>query len=188
MKRILLCLFVCCALIGKAQVYNNEWIDYSKTYYKFKVGKTGLYRIAPAALATAGLGSASAQDFQLWRNGVQVPIYTSVATGVLSPTDYIEFWGEMNDGKPDKDLYRNGDYQLNDKWSLESDTAVYFLTINTSGNNLRLTAAANNVAGNILPPEPYFMYTAGAYFREKINGGYAVHVDVQYLYSSSYDK
>jgi hypothetical protein len=188
MKRILLCLFVCCALIGEAQVYNNEWIDYSKTYYKFKVGKTGLYRIAPAALATAGLGSASAQDFQLWRNGVQIPIYTSVATGVLSPTDYIEFWGEMNDGKPDKDLYRNADYQLNDKWSLESDTAVYFLTINTSGNNLRLTAAANNVAGNILPPEPYFMYTAGAYFREKINGGYAVHVDVQYLYSSSYDK
>jgi hypothetical protein len=94
----------------------------------------------------------------------------------------------MNDGKPDKDLYRNADYQLNDKWSLESDTAVYFLTINTSGNNLRLTPAANNVAGNMLPPEPYFMYTTGAYFREKINGGYAVHVDVQYLYSSSYDK
>jgi hypothetical protein len=188
MKRILLCLFVCCALIGKAQVYNNEWIDYNKTYYKFKVGKTGLYRIAPATLATAGLSGASAQDFQLWRNGVQVPIYTSVATGVLSPTDYIEFWGEMNDGRPDKQLYRDPDYQLNDKWSLESDTAVYFLTINSSGNNLRLAAAANNVAGNMLPPEPYFMHTTGAYFREKINGGYAVHVDVQYLYSSSYDK
>ena len=137
MKRILLCLFVCCAFVAKGQVYNNEWIDYTKTYYKCRVGKTGLYRIAQPTLVTAGLGSAAAQDFQLWRNGVQIPIYTSVASGNFSASDFIEFWGEMNDGKADKELYRNPDYQLNDKWSLESDTSVYFLTINNSGNNFR---------------------------------------------------
>jgi hypothetical protein len=32
----------------------------------------------------------------------------------------------MNDGKPDKELYRLPDYQLNDKWSLSTDTSVYF--------------------------------------------------------------
>src|SRR5215216_4200379 len=116
MKRILLCLLVGCAFIAKAQVYNNEWIDHSKTYYKFKVGKTGLYRISQTALSTIGLGSTSAPDFQLWRNGSQVPIYTSVASGNLSSSDYIEFWGVRNDGKPDKDLYRIPTYQPSDRY------------------------------------------------------------------------
>lgn len=189
MKRILLCFLVVCGFMAKAQtVYNNEWIDFSKTYYKCKVGKTGLYRISQSTLSTAGLGSAAAQDFQLWRNGVQIPFYTSVATGVLAPADYIEFWGEQNDGKADKDLYRNTDYQLNDKWSLETDTSVYFLTINPSGNNWRLNPTPNNVSSNSLPAEPYFMHTVGRYFRNKINNGYAVNVDNTYLLSSSYDR
>ena len=186
MKKLLLLLLVSCSLLAKAQVYNNEWIDYTKTYYKFKVGKTGLYRIPQPILATAGLANAAGQDFQLWRNGVQVPIYTS-SPSILSSGDYIEFWGEMNDGKPDKALYRNPDYQLNDKWSLETDTATYFLTINTTGNNLRLTTTPNNITGNTLPAEPYFMYTAGQYFKDRINPGYAVNVG-EYMYSSSYDR
>lgn len=187
MKKILLCLLLACSFMAKAQVYNNEWINFSNTYYKFKVGKTGLYRISQTALVAAGLGGGGAEQFQLWRNGVEIPIYTSIPTGTLSATDYIEFWGEMNDGKPDKDLYRDPDYQLNDKWSLETDSATYFLTIATSPVK-RLVPATNDVAANTLAPEPYFMHTVGAYFRNKIKGGYAVYVDNQYLYSSSYDK
>src|SRR5215216_4661320 len=145
MKKFLLSILICSAFIAKSQVYNNEWIDFSKTYYKFKLGKTGLYRIPQSALATIGLGSTSAQDFQLWRNGVQIPIYTSVTSGSFSASDYIEFWGEMNDGKPDKELYRKPEYQLNDKWSLETDTAMYFLTVNPGGNNFRLINTSNNV-------------------------------------------
>src|SRR5690242_5634476 len=87
------------------QQYNNEWIDYAKTYYKFKVGSNGVYRITGTTLASAGLGSADASQFQLWRNGVQVPVYTSKTSGALAATDYIEFWGEMNDGRPDRYLY-----------------------------------------------------------------------------------
>lgn len=188
MKKILFVLLLCCGFIAQAQVYNNEWIDYSKTYYKFKLGKDGLYRISQTVLSAAGLGSTPAEQFQLWRNGVQVPIHTSVPTGALSATDYIEFWGQMNDGKPDKELYRNPAYQLNDKWSLETDTATYFLTIDANAaNNLRLQEAPNNVAANTLPAEPYFMYTAGKYFRDKINPGYAINVR-EYFYSSSYDR
>jgi hypothetical protein len=188
MKRILLCLFISCGFIVKAQVYNNEWIDFSKTYYKCKVGKTGVYRIAQSTLTGAGLGSAQAQDLQLWRNGVQIPIYTTIASGNLSASDYIEFWGEMNDGKPDKALYKDPDYQLNDKWNLLSDTAIYFLTVNPGGNNLRLSVMPNNVSANSLLPEPYFMYTLGKYFQDRIQDGYAVNVDNQYLRSSAYDK
>jgi hypothetical protein len=42
--------------------------------------------------------SEQAQNFQIWRNGKQVPLFTSVATGTLGATGYIEFWGEKNDG------------------------------------------------------------------------------------------
>ena len=188
MKKVLLGLLLLTGFIAKAQVYNNEWIDYSKTYYKFKVGKTGLCRIPQSVLSSAGLSNTSAETFQLWRNGQQIPIYTSVPSGVFSSTDYIEFWGQMNDGKPDKELYRDPSWQLNDHWSLETDTAAYFLTVNAnSAGNFRLQTTTNNVAGTSLPVEPYFMYTAGNYFKDKINAGYAVNVGT-YLYSSTYDK
>lgn len=188
MRKLLFCLVLLAGFAGKAQVFNNEWIDYAKTYYKFRIGQDGLYRINGAALSAAGLGSVNAQEFQLWRNGVQVPVYTSVASGVLGATDYLEFWGKMNDGKPDKELYLDPDNQLSDKWSLISDSATYFLTINTSGTNLRLQTTANNVAGNSLPAEPYFLYTTGKYFRDKVNSGFFFDVSGEHLFSSSYDR
>ncbi|ANE52790.1 C25 family cysteine peptidase [Flavisolibacter tropicus] len=189
MKKFFVCLLILSGFISKAQVYNNEWIDHSKTYYKFKVGKTGLHRIPQTVVSAAGLGSTPAEYFQLWRNGTQVPIYTTVSSGPMSASDYIEFWGEMNDGRPDKELYRNPGYQLNDKYSLLTDTAVYFLTVDpVVSNNLRLRDVANNVGGNTLAPEPYFMYTVGNYFNKaRLNNGYAVNVG-ETLYSSSYDR
>src|ERR1700744_760362 len=81
-----------------AQTYNNEWIDFSKTYYKFKIGSDGVYRISESVLTTAGLQNADVSTFQLWRNGVQVPLYTSVASGLLPVNGYIEFYGRANDG------------------------------------------------------------------------------------------
>ena len=170
MRKIFFGLLVLLAVTaGAQQRFNNEWIDYAKTYYKFKVGSNGVYRITPATLAAAGLDNVSAEQFQLWRNGVEVPIYTSKASGSLSGADYIEFWGQMNDGKADREMYRDPSFHLNDKWSLLTDSATYFLTVNPVGNNLRLKPEANNVAGNTLPAEPYFMYTAGNYFKTKIN-------------------
>src|ERR671912_1840225 len=82
MKKVLLSLFVLCTMVANGQHYYNEWIDYTKTYYKFKLAKTGLYRIPLSTLATAGLGNTPAESFQLWRNGEQVPLFTSVSSGV----------------------------------------------------------------------------------------------------------
>ncbi|MBS1598481.1 MAG: hypothetical protein JST75_09650 [Bacteroidetes bacterium] len=169
-----------------AQTYNNEWIDFSKTYFKFKVGADGLYRIPQSVLANAGLNNTPAENFQLFRNGVEVPIYTSIPTGIFGPSDYIEFYGRMNDGKPDKQLYRSPSYQHTDKWSLQTDTAVYFLTVNNSGPVFHFANTSNDTTGNVLPVEPYFMYKAGTYFRSQLNLGYAIALE-QYIYSSSYD-
>ena len=83
------------------------------------------------------------------------------------------------------------DYQLNDFWSLETDTAAFFLTVNTGGSNLRLVPAANNLPSS-LTPDPYFMHTAGIYYQAG-NGtnipnlGFAAVVG-EYVYSSAYDK
>ena len=187
MKRILLLLLTVASLSAEAQGYNNEWIDYNKTYYKFKVGSTGLYRITQTALATIGIDNTNADYFQLWRNGRQIPLYTSVQNAPLGVNGYIEFWGEMNDGKADLPLYRQPDYQTNDKWSLQTDTAAFFLTINTAGNNLRLVPTVNDVTGNTLPAEPFFMYTTGTYYKSKINSGRSELVGSSYTYSSSYD-
>jgi hypothetical protein len=187
MKRILLILFIISGVLAKAQNFNNEWIDYSKTYYKFKIGATGLYHINQSVLSAWGLGSVQAQHFQLWRNGEQVPIYTSVQTGTFGTSDYIEFWGKMNDGKVDKVMYRVPDHQMNDAYNFNTDTAAFFLTVNTTSPNFRITPTINDVAGNSLPAEPYFMHTAGVNFKSKQNAGFAAVIS-EYVYSSSFDQ
>ena len=186
MKKILVPLFLLCVTITHAQL-NNSWIDYSKTYYKFKVGKTGVYRINQSTLSAAGLGNTPAEQFQLWRNGEQVGLFTSVPSGTLATADYIEFWGVRNDGKPDKNLYRDTSYQLSDTFSLHTDTATFFLTVNPAGNNLRFTNRVNDIAGNSLSPDTYFMNKRGVSFNTQYNRGYAQQVG-EYVYSSSYDK
>ncbi|MCZ2223789.1 MAG: C25 family cysteine peptidase [Chitinophagales bacterium] len=199
MKHLILLIFA--GLFGitvSAQPLRNEWINYSNTYYKFKVDfginpvtiqpiRKKLVRINQPQLALAGLGNVAAEHFQLFRNGVEVPIYTSVETGTLSATDYIEFWGEINDGKLDRDLYRDPDYQLSDLWSLQEDNGTYFLTVNTLTPNKRLVNTTNNVAGNTLPPTLYFMDTAVYTQRQQRYEGFAVS-STQLLHSSSYDK
>src|SRR5688572_20132072 len=110
MKKLLLILLIAISwLFSTAQTfpYNNEWIDYNKTYYKFSVEKTGAYRISQATLTSIGIGNTPAEHFQLWRNGREVALYTSVPSGPLSGIDFIEFWGERNDGRPDSTLYRD---------------------------------------------------------------------------------
>ncbi|KAA9039250.1 hypothetical protein FW778_10490 [Ginsengibacter hankyongi] len=186
MKKLLFIFFIFISASVVAQTYNNNWIDYGKTYYKFAVAKTGLFRIPQSALNSIGLGNTPAEQFQLWRNGEQVGLYTSVASGPLGSSDYIEFWGIMNDGKKDTKLYRDPDYQLSDYYSLETDTAVYFLTVNPSGGNLRFVNSPNNVAGNTLSPEPYFINTRSVNYNNRINMGFGVPLG-EYVYSSSYD-
>lgn len=187
MRKLTAILFIFILGSASAQTYSNNWIDYNKTYYKFKVGANGLYHISQSTLNSLGLGNVPSEQFQLWRNGEQVTLYTSAATGPLPSNGFIEFWGKMNDGKMDTKLYNFPDYQLSDHYSLQTDTAAYFLTVDAAGNNLRFTDDANNVSGTTLTPEPYFMNVRGNYYKTQINPGYAQPAGV-YVYSASYDQ
>lgn len=188
MKRFIqLFFFLIMGTWASAQTYNNEWIKFSQTYYKFKVGKVGIYRIPKTVLDAQGIGSTPVENFELWRNGVKVPFYSSVSTGALPTNGYLEFWGVLNDGKPDKPLYRDPAYQHTDAVSLQSDSSVYFLSVNTNQSGFRYADFTNNVASNTQPLEPYFMHTATNFYKSRQNLGFAAVVG-EYVYSSSYDK
>ena len=186
-RRFFTVLLLLCGLNGWAQQYNNEWIRFDQTYYKFQVGTAGLYRIPKSALDNAGIGNTPVQFFELWSNGKMVPFYPSVATGILPANGYLEFWGEANDGKADKAMYRSAASQHTEKTSLISEVSSYFLTVNTTQTGFRFSELPNDPDASVLPVEPYFMYTAGSYFRNRINPGFAAVVG-EYVYSSAYDK
>ena len=200
MRKILsIVFFSICFTNSFGQTLNNEWIDYSKTYYKFKVGgfgtdavnggailKNGMVRIPYPTIAAAGLSSVSSEHFQLWRDGEEVPVYVSKSSGTLGAADYIEFWGAINNGKLDTKLYRDPSFQLSDYWSLQTDTAAYFLTANTAGINKRFATQNFNLTNNTAVPVPYFMHTVGRYFKTELLGGFSA-VAGQNIYSSSYD-
>jgi Peptidase family C25/CARDB len=170
----------------QSQPLNNEWINYNATYYKFSVGSSGVYQIPFSTLQLAGLQNTNAQDFKLMRNGTEVALLISKPLGPLQSNDFIEFIGVANDGSFDKALYKNPSYQLNNKLSLFSDTATYFLTVNTASTNLRYTNIGNNVAANILPPQQFLEHSVRINFKDKINRGYAVNVGED-VYASWFD-
>ncbi|OQP54235.1 hypothetical protein A4H97_22320 [Niastella yeongjuensis] len=192
MRKILTLLLLVAGFTAFSQKYNHEWIHYSQTYYKIRIANDGLYRIPKTLLDAYGLGGAQVQFLELWRNGERVPFYPSVSSGVLPSNGYIEFWGEKNDGKPDNALYRDPSYQHTKVYSLQSDTATYFLSVsNNTAAGIRYIDVNNDVAGNSLPVEPYFMYTSGYYYGttpgNKPNLGVAWNVGSD-VYSSSYDE
>ena len=124
-----------------AQPFNNSWINYSQQYYKFKIAKTGIYRIDSATLASSGvpISTINPQNIQLFARGVEVPIHIEgEGDGAFNNTDFIEFYGEYNDGWLDEPLYGGASEHPSPYYSLFNDTINYYLTWNTLTSNNRL--------------------------------------------------
>lgn len=177
--------FLFAALSIHAQSFMNEWVDHSKTYYKFRIGAKGLYRISKTQLSALGIGEADAAHFQLWNNGQEVPIFTSVESGALPIDGFLEFWGQPNDGIGENRLYLSPEFQINPDVSLFTDSATYFLTINPQGNNKRLKQILNDISSS-LSPESYFMHSIRFSYRQQYIQGFAGLVGVE-VFSASYD-
>lgn len=188
MKKFLtvLLLTVVCG-VSFSQAYRNEWINYSNTYYKFKVSATGIYRIPKSQLQTIGLGNTAAQNFQLWHNGVEVPLYTTATSGLLASDGYLEFYGQTNDGTPDTDVYPDPSYQPSTVRSLFEDQGTYFLTINSESANARFANTANSLT-NPGTAEPYCLYNARRNYTDQLWGGYASVISGEYVRSATFDK
>ncbi len=152
--------------VGGTTLYGNEWIDYSKTYYKIKLADDGIYRISYNELIAMGFPAAmvAGNRIQMYSLGKEIPIHTS-SSGSLGSNGYIEFIGKRNRGEIDQHLYINGESdQLNPEYSLFSDTSSYFLTFDNSSLGLRFNNNALGVNGSV---QNHYLYEEVQYFNDK---------------------
>ncbi|MBK8442053.1 MAG: hypothetical protein IPL35_00950 [Sphingobacteriales bacterium] len=156
MKRILLLYLavVLTSLSATAQQYGNEWIDYTKTYHRFLSDHTGLIRIDYSTLSQLGI-PLQGSNLKMYARGEEIPIYVST-DGTFGAQDYIEFYGEANDGYFDTQMFINPDYHFNPYRSFFSTKTAYYLTY-SGGSNKRMAPTSNDVS-NAGSPEPYFIH------------------------------
>ncbi|HTN45053.1 MAG TPA: C25 family cysteine peptidase [Flavipsychrobacter sp.] len=180
---LLLMMLMATPVLSQAQLYGNEWIDYNATYYKFKAGKEGIYRISKTTLDNAGVPTATpGTRFKMFHEGVEVPLLVST-NGAFGANDYIEFFGELASGRPDTLLYDNLSWQPDINRSLFTDTGVYFLTVNNAANNLRY-ANVPNVINNPPAAEPFCWATAEAHYKDVFFGGKRINVNYSIFFST----
>jgi hypothetical protein len=137
--------------------FGNEWINYAQPYYKIQVAQNGIYRLSHDYLTQAGISGVDPRTFQLFRRGKEVAIHVSgEADGQFGPADFIEFYGEKNDGKLDVELYKDPAHQIHRLYSLYTDTAAYFLTWG-AGSGKRM--AEQNANTPEVTPSSVFYHT-----------------------------
>ncbi len=146
---------------GQDTLYGNEWIDYTKTYFKIKITEDGLYKVDYQTLLNAGFPAESMPStaWRLYRNGKQEALYTTT-TGVFSGTDFFEFFGQKNGGEIDAYLFEQpNEEQVNPRYSMFNDTSVYYLTWELTGQALRYSNSSNDL-NNLPAAVPYCWYTS----------------------------
>lgn len=170
-KKIILLLLLICSVFsnqGYSQFLGNEWINYNQFYYKFPITRAGIYHLDSNALANSGINVSSfdARNLQLFFHGQEIPIHVQgEGDGIFNGTDFIEFFGEGNDGWIDSAIYDNGNNgMLNPAFSLFNDTSFYYLTWNGSTSNLRYTLETDTT---------FSTYASSAYyiFKARQSGG-----------------
>ncbi len=184
---LLLTLFIfagCFLPLAAQTFYGNEWINTSKNYYKIKVGAEGIYRISQQVLSTTKLGL-TGSHYQLFCNGKEVPLYVTTSNE-LGTNDYIEFYGQPNNGQFDTLLYANANWQPNPYINLFTDTATYYLTTNIFGFNERYFALANDTINAPTAPT-WFWYTQQINFKNTFHPGIITQAGSFNAYSPSFD-
>ncbi len=141
-----------------AQTFGNEWINKNQTYYKISLAQDGVYKVTYADLQQVGfpVGSVDPRGMQLFFRGKEQAIVVQGQQDARFDTqDYILFYGQRNDGTPNRELYTPQEAQPHPYYNLYSDTAAYFLTWRLDGvSGKRMeTFSENNISG--LPAEPY---------------------------------
>ena len=78
----------------------------------------------------------------------------------MGSNDYIEFYGEPNDGTFDTQLFKQPDWQLSPYKSLFTDTSSYYLMYDpTDLTNIRYQTMVNDLSGTLPAAETHFEYT-----------------------------
>ncbi|MFY0642950.1 MAG: hypothetical protein JXR19_00630 [Bacteroidia bacterium] len=166
-------LLICATVLSSFAQYGNDWINFSQKYFKIKIGEEGIYRLDHQSLANAGLpiSTIDPHSFSLFRHGIEIPIYIDgEADNSFDAGDFIEFYGYMNTGELDNALYRSPGEQPHQQISLMTDTAIYFLTWNSSTSNQRISTQTNqNYNGKT--SDDWIWYRSAHWFRHDFYDG-----------------
>ncbi|MBP6620438.1 MAG: hypothetical protein KA188_09330, partial [Leadbetterella sp.] len=112
--------------------FGNEWIPDDQDLYKITIAEKGIYRISYEDLKRIAfpVDVVDVKRIQLFHHGREVPVWIAgESDGVFNAQDYIEFYGEGNNGEQDSLLYRPESSRMNIYQSLYSDKTAYFLTL-----------------------------------------------------------
>lgn len=159
-----------------AQPYGNEWIDFNKSYFKIKVAEEALYRLTYNDLVAAGfpVDTRDPRRYQLFHRGVEVAIHIEGQNdGDFGSSDYIEFYGQGNDGTLDRELYQPASAQPHPYYNLFSDTTAYFLTYNLLPVNGKRMVTATPFTG--VPQDAYHNNQSLTLYTEEYSKGLTVN-------------
>lgn len=164
-----------------AQV-GNEWINFSQSYYKIPTAKDGIYKLTYTDLQAAGfpVGSVDPRRMQLFHRGVEQAMFVQgQADAVLNPTDYLEFFGQRNNGTRDAKLYKPSTLQPHAYYNIYSDTSAYFLTWNLTTQGKRMASFSEVNVSNILKEISHNQEKLSV-FTDQYSGGFTQSDFLQY--------
>ena len=129
-----------CLSVGWSQEldYANDWYKNAsnRNHVKLLVAEDAIYRISAQELAAAGhdLSTVNPDELRLYYRGQEVRRF--IKQDGNRKLEFIEFYGQKNDGRQDSLMYRepttglqksSEEYQPNINLSIFTDTSAYFL-------------------------------------------------------------
>ncbi|GAB4027153.1 putative type IX secretion system sortase PorU2 [Spirosoma gilvum] len=138
-----------CFALYAQRTFGNEWIKPSQKYLKLSTSQTGIYRITYDDLKSvdASFLQTNPTNWQLFFRGKEIAIrIVGQQDGVFDTADYLEFYGEGNDGSQDSLLYRP-QKRLHPYQTLFSDKTAYFLTSSPGTTGKRVQELNASVQG-----------------------------------------
>ena len=165
-------LFTILVSVANAQIqYGNEWIVPTQQYYKFSTAKNGIYAVSYSELTAAGVNmSIDPRRYQLWHRGVeQTILIKGEADGNFGNSDSLFFYGKLNDGSLDAQIYQPSVFQPHNYYNLYSDTAAYFLTWGASNSTHRM---AKDLTNSVLTPEVFHMEETIIVYTDEYSNGH----------------
>ena len=152
MRKLIYILFFL-PVVGFSQPYGDEWINYNQEYYKINVPDDGIYKIDYNRLQAVGFPDIDPRNIQLFRRGQEVAIEVSgEGDGSFDPADYIQFYGQKNDGELDASLYIDPAFQPHQYESLYADSSAYFLTYSSASFGKRMSIVPSSTG---TPPDDF---------------------------------
>lgn len=191
-KRVLAALYFILGVVSVASAQPpNSWINPVQIYFKIPVAKDGIYRLTYADLLNGGfpVNSVDPRFIQVFHRGREQAVFfrhlQTPADAKFDDGEFLEFFGQRNDGTRDAELYRPSTAQPHQYYNLYSDTTAYFLTWNTLPVQGKRVTQFSEVNVNSLPAESSHTATVLSLFTSQYSGG---TIEAEYIQQSYYNE